>query len=86
MRSLDTTLQSVPETKTEGPIEHYDINITLPHLVAFPLLSVVVVHILCPLPGVPGQVPVPVPGVELAPELLPRCHAGPGNKAKMIRI
>ena len=72
----------MPETKTEGSIEHYDINITLPHLVAFPLLSVVVVHVLCPLPGVPGQVPVPVPGVELAPELLPRRHAGPANQAK----
>ena len=52
-----------------------------PHFIAVPLLSVVVADVLYPLPGVPGQVPVPVPGVELAPELLPRCHARPGNYA-----
>ena len=72
------SVQTTPG-KTKGPIEHYNLNITVPHLVAFPVLSVVVVHVLCPLPGVPGQVPVPVPGVELTPELLPRRHAGPGN-------
>ena len=48
-----------------------------PHFVAFPPLCVIV-EVVYPLLGVPGQVPVPVSSVELTPELLPRCHAGPG--------
>ena len=42
------------------------IIIYVPHFVAFSLLRVVV-DVVRPLLGVPGQVPVPVTGVELAP-------------------
>ena len=64
----------------QNNFKNFKQNINPPHFITFPPLCVV--EVVYPLPGVPGQVPVPVPGVELTPKLLPRRHAGPDTFAE----